>query len=244
MSFDDLEDYISFLSKNNDLLEIEENVDPYLELTYILDREQYNGRNKTILFTNVKNSQIPVIGNIFSNERKMEWILGDKPYEVGMRMRNLIRPPEESDSMISRGLEMLRELSGLRPKIHGSIPSSMKVLDKVDLDRYPICTTWPKDGGPFITLPVVITKDPLTGTRNAGMYRLQKFDSETLGMHWQIHKGGSQHMQNAQDQKKIMDVAVTIGTDPLTIFSSVAPLPDPFDEFSFSGLISGKELIW
>lgn len=242
MTFDDLQDYISFLKKNNDLISVEEVVDPYLELTYIMDREEYSGRNKSILFQNVKNSQIPVIGNLFSGQRKMEWILGQKPYDIGMKLRNLIRPPGESESMISRGLEMLRELSGLRPKIHTSLPSSTKVLDKVDLDRYPICTTWPKDGGPFITLPIVITKNPVTGQRNAGMYRLQKYDNETLGMHWQIHKGGSQNMQDSREKKEVMDVAVTIGSDPLTIFSAVAPLPDPFDEFSFSGLISGKRI--
>jgi len=242
MTFDDLQDYISFLKKNNDLISVEEVVDPYLELTYIMDREEYSGRNKAILFQNVKNSQIPVIGNLFSGQRKMEWILGQKPYDIGMKLRNLIRPPGESESMISRGLEMLRELSGLRPKIHTSLPSSTKVLDKVDLDRYPICTTWPKDGGPFITLPIVITKNPVTGQRNAGMYRLQKYDNETLGMHWQIHKGGSQNMQDSREKKEVMDVAVTIGSDPLTIFSAVAPLPDPFDEFSFSGLISGKRI--
>ena len=109
-----------------------------------------------------------------------------------------------------------------------------------DLNRYPICRTWPKDAGKFITLPLVITKNPVTGERNAGMYRMQVYDSETTGMHWHIHKGGSQHF--LLQGKKEMDVAVVIGSDPLTMFSAVAPLPEYLDEFSFVGLVSKKRM--
>ncbi|MHB1440560.1 MAG: menaquinone biosynthesis decarboxylase [Cuniculiplasma sp.] len=240
MTFEDLPDFINNRRKNDDLLEIEDEIDPYLELTWFLNEEERVGRGKTILFNHVKGSDIPVVGNIFSTHEKMNAILGDTPENVGMGMRNLIRPPKESESLIGRGLEMLKELGGLRPKLHDRLPSSYRILDTVDLTKYPFCTTWPDDAAPFLTLPVVITKDPETGMKNAGMYRMQMYDSETMGMHWQIHKDGSRHYQDYKEKGKIMDVSVTLGTDPLTIFSSVAPLPEPLDEFSFSGLISKK----
>ena len=142
--------------------------------------------------------------------------------------------------MISRGIEMWRELSGVRPKVSSSMGGGYEELDKVDLGRYPICRTWPADAGRFITMPIVITKDPVTGERNAGMYRMQVYDQETTGMHWHIHKGGSSHY--LEQGKQPMQVAVVIGADPLTMFSAVAPLPDNIDEFSFTGLISKKRM--
>ena len=242
MVYEDLRDFVEDRRKKNDLLEIDQSTDPKLELTWILSEEERVGSGKTMLFNNVKNSDIPVVGNIFSTHGKMNDILGSTPEEIGQGLKNLIRPPGEKDSLIGRGLEILKELGGLRPKYHEKLPSSHHLLDKVDLDRYPICTTWPEDAAPFITLPVVITQDPQTKLKNAGMYRMQKYDSETLGMHWQIHKDGSRHYQDYKEKGKIMDVSVSLGTDPLTIFSAVAPLPEPLDEFSFCGLISRKRV--
>ncbi len=188
MTYDDLQDFISDRKKKNDFIQIDDEVSTELELTWILSEEERTGKGRTILFDNVKGYDIPVVGNIFSTQEKMNSILGDTPENIGNAMRNLIRPPKESESLIGRGMEMLKELGGLRPKLHDRLPSSYSVIDSVDLDRYPICTTWPDDAGPFITLPVVITSDPETGRKNAGMYRMQKYDSETMGMHWQIHK--------------------------------------------------------
>ena len=238
MTYDDLQDFISDRKKKNDFIQIDDEVSTELELTWILSEEERAGKGRTILFDNVKGYDIPVVGNIFSTQEKMNSILGDTPENIGNAMRNLIRPPKESESLIGRGMEMLKELGGLRPKLHDRLPSSYSVIDSVDLDRYPICKTWPDDAGPFITLPVVITSDPETGRKNAGMYRMQKYDSETMGMHWQIHKDGAKHFDEYKEKGKIMNVSVTLGTDPLTIFSAVAPLPDPLDEFSFWGLIS------
>lgn len=238
MSYEDIHDFIRDRQNKDDLINVDNEIDPNLELTWFLSEEERAGKGKTMVFHHVKGSHIPVVGNIFSTWSKMRDILGDEPENIGNGFRNLIRPPGEKGSLIGRGLEMLRELGGLKPKLHERLPSTHTVLESVDLDRYPICTTWPEDAGPFITLPVVITRDPETGVKNAGMYRLQKFDNETLGMHWQIHKDGSRHYQDYKEKGKIMDVAVVLGTDPLTIFSSVAPLPEPLDEFSFHGLVS------
>ncbi|MFG1460058.1 MAG: menaquinone biosynthesis decarboxylase [Thermoplasmataceae archaeon] len=240
MQFEDLHDYIQHLAKLNYLRVISDEVDPDLELTQILSEEQRAGGSKTLVFEKVKGSSVPAVGNIFSTMDKMKLILGDDPQAIGERLRNLTRMPEQSESMISRGFEMWRELGGVRPKISSGLPGNYQEMEKVDLARYPICRTWPKDAGKFITLPLVITKNPVTGERNAGMYRMQVYDSETTGMHWHIHKGGSQHF--LLQGKKEMDVAVVIGSDPLTMFSAVAPLPEYLDEFSFVGLVSKKRM--
>ncbi|MGP6240302.1 menaquinone biosynthesis decarboxylase [Cuniculiplasma sp. SKW4] len=242
MAYEDIEEFIEDRKKKGDLIEVEDEIDTYLELTWLLSEEEREGRGRTFLFKNPKGYEIPVVGNIFSTQEKMNEILGDTPFNVGQNLRNLIRPPKENESMIGRGLEMLRELGGLRPKIHDKLDGDHIVLDKVDLETLPICTTWPQDAAPFVTLPVVITKDPVTGVKNAGMYRMQMYDSETMGMHWQIHKDGSRHFLENKEKGKIMDVSVSLGTDPLTIFSAVAPLPEPLDEFSFWGLISKKRM--
>ncbi len=122
----------------------------------------------------------------------MREILGGDPMDIGMHLRSIVKPPDDTESLIGRGLSMLRELGGLRPKVVDGFGSSHRVLEEVDLYRYPICRTWPQDAGPFITLPLVITRNPETGQRNVGMYRMQVYDSETTGMHWHIHKGGAQ----------------------------------------------------
>ncbi|MEM0155836.1 MAG: UbiD family decarboxylase, partial [Thermoplasmataceae archaeon] len=242
MSFEDLRDFIQYSIKNNSLIRVEDEVNPDLELTHMLSEEERVGMGRTMLFTNVKGSEVPAVGNIFSTQEKINAILGSTPLEIGTGLTDLVRIPDDTESMLSRGMEMYRQLGGAKPKVHQSFGSEHTVLDKVDLTRYPICRTWPQDASPFITLPVVITKNRETGQRNVGMYRMQVYDSETTGMHWHIHKGGAGHFSESRRAKEPMDVAVVLGTDPLTIFSAVAPLPDGIDEFSFQGIISKKRL--
>jgi 4-hydroxy-3-polyprenylbenzoate decarboxylase len=242
MSFEDLRDFIQYSMKNNSLIRIEDEVSPNLELTHMLSEEERAGRGRTMLFTSVKGSEVPAVGNIFSTQEKMNAILGSTPLEIGTGLTDLVRIPDDTESMISRGMEMYRQLGGAKPKVHPSFGSDHTVLDRVDLTRYPICRTWPLDAAPFITLPVVVTKNRETGQRNVGMYRMQVYDPETTGMHWHIHKGGAGHFSESRRAKEPMDVAVVLGTDPLTIFSAVAPLPDGIDEFSFQGIISRKRM--
>ncbi|MCL4328891.1 MAG: menaquinone biosynthesis decarboxylase [Candidatus Thermoplasmatota archaeon] len=241
MPFEDLHDYLDFLTKKKDLLVIDDPVDPEIELTYVLSEEQKLGKGRTVLFNNVRGSFVPAVGNLFATGAKMEAILGATPSEIGNRLQNLVKIAQGGESFLSKGFELMRELSGVRPKISSSLPSNYETLSGVDLGRYPICKTWPDDGGRFITLPLVVTKDPITGERNAGMYRMQVYDSETTGMHWHIHKGGAEHF-SGHGKKEKMEAAVVIGADPLTMFSSVAPIPNGLDEFSFTGLISKSRL--
>ena len=240
MGYEDLHEYMEFLEKNKDLVRIDDPVDPDLELTYLLSEEERIGKGRALLFNKVQGSDSPCVGNLFSTTEKMNAVLGGDPLEIGARLRNLVRVPDNTESMISRGMEMLRELGGIRPKVSSGFGSSHNSLEKVDLNRYPIPRTWPQDAGRYITMPLVITRDPVTGQSNVGMYRMQVMDSETTGMHWQIHKGGAEHGRESRERKEPMDVAVVLGSDPLSIFSAVAPLPDGIDEFSFRGLLAKK----
>ena len=243
MPFEDLHEYVEFLSRKNDLIVVNDQVNPDLELTQILSEEERVGKGRAIYFKNVKGREIPALGNIFATREKMEAILGDTAANIGNRLKSLLRLPDPSESMISRGIEMLREAGGARPKLSTTMGIGIHEMEKVDLYRYPITRTWPQDKAPFITLPLVITKNPVTGEKNIGMYRMQVYDSETTGMHWHIHKDGAEHYDRTRiGGKKTMDVAVVLGTDPLTMFSAVAPLPSMIDEFSFSGLIAKRRL--
>ena len=141
MIFEDLREYLDYLRKTGNLKEMDQEVDPNLELTYILSEEERVGKSSAILFNSVKNSEIPAVGNLFSTAERMELILGGKPEEIGNSLQNLIRVPDDTDSMISRGLEMMKQLGGVKPKISSSMGSSHSTLDKVDLGRYPILQT-------------------------------------------------------------------------------------------------------
>ena len=242
MVFADLGDYLDALRVKSMLRDVDVPVDPDLELTHILSEEQRVGKKTTILFNNVRGFDIPAVGNLFSDWERMKMVLGDEPENIGNRLLGLIQVPSDTDSLISKGLQMMKELGGIKPKVSSSMGSSHTIIEKPELSRYPICKTWPGDAGRFITLPVVVSRDPETGHRNVGMYRLQLYDDETLGMHWQIHKGGAEHYHDYSEKKKPMEVAVVLGTDPLTIFSAVAPLPNGLDEFSFAGLVSRKKM--
>ncbi len=241
MVFEDLRDYLNFLEKSRELIHVKEEVDPNLELTYILSEEERIGKKRAMVFDNVKGYNMPVAGNLFSTDKRIEYILGDTPYNIGLKLKNLVRIPDDTESMISRGLEMMKELSGIKPKVSQRKDSEFNIMDP-DLSRYPITKNWPDDGGKYITMPLVITRDPDTGQRNVGTYRMQVYDNETTGMHWQIHKGGAEHFSGYKNENRKMDVAVAIGVDPLTFFSSIAPLPNGIDEFAFRGLLAKKHL--
>ena len=129
MTFDDLNEFIKYQENNNDLVRINEEVDPELELTYILSEEERIGKKRTMLFNNVKGSSMPVIGNIFSSDKKIEAILGDTPYNIGLKLKNIVRIPDDTESMISRGLEMLKEMSGIKPKVYSRKNSEFEVVE-------------------------------------------------------------------------------------------------------------------
>jgi 4-hydroxy-3-polyprenylbenzoate decarboxylase len=183
---------------------------------------------------------MPVLINAMGSAQRMAWALGiNKLDELCERMSSMVRPevPHGVLETISKVGE-LSEVVRYRPKTIERGPCQEVVLtdSQVNLDMLPVITCWPGDGGPYITLPMVISRDPKRGSRNVGMYRLQVYDRNTIGMHWQIHKGGAEHQRVALEQKrKRIEVAVAIGCDPATMYAASAPLPPGIDEIMFAG---------
>ena len=238
MAFADLRDWLDALRSAGELHEVTAEVDPYLEIAEITDRVT-KAEGPALLFTNVKGSDMPLVINQFGTERRMCMALGvDSLDELSERVAQVLEmaPPEGMMDKI-RALGKLKSLADSRPKVVSSGVCQQIVLDPPSLDGLPIMTCWPQDGGPFITLPAVITKDPRTGMRNVGMYRVQKFDATTTAMHWQIHKDAAADWRGMGER---MDVAIALGVDPITAYSASAPLPKHIDEFMMAGFLRGS----
>lgn len=239
--YKNLGEFVAFLEKRGELKRIRVPVSPVLEITEITDRvSKSHEHNYALLFEKVHGSDMPLLINAMGSANRMAWALGLTDLEqLRQRMRNLVRlqMPQGFLDTISK-LGELSELIRYRPRLVESGPCQEVVYTgaEVNLTRLPVLTCWPGDGGPYITLPMVISRDPKHGTRNVGMYRLQVYDRKTVGMHWQIHKGGAEHQRIAQEQGlERMEVAVAIGCDPACIYAGSAPLPPGIDEIMFAG---------
>src|SRR5215210_3832587 len=235
-----LRDWIALLERENELVRVDTEVDPHLEMTEIVDRTVKAG-GPALLFTNPKGSSHPLLINQFGTERRMCLAFGvEKLDDVAGRLEEVLemQPPQGLVEKV-RGLKRLKSIADSMPKTVRSGPAQEVVLqgDDVDLGLLPVQTCWPDDGGPFITLPAVITKDPKTGTRNVGMYRLQVLDRSSTAMHWQLHKDGRMDYL-ATDGR--LDVAVALGLDPVTAYSASAPLPKHIDELMLAGFLKGE----
>jgi 4-hydroxy-3-polyprenylbenzoate decarboxylase len=238
MAFNDLRDWLDHLRHEGELHEVTAQVDPNLEITEITDRVTKAG-GPALLFRDVKGSSLPLLINQFGTERRTCMAFGvDSLDELGARIQGVLEmtPPEGIGEKI-RALGKLKSLADSRPKTVRSGPCQEVVLDPPDLDALPIMTCWPEDGGPFITLPAVITKDPRSGMRNVGMYRIQKFSPDTTAMHWQIHKDAAADWRGMGER---MDVAVALGLDPITAYTASAPLPKHIDELMLAGFLRGE----
>jgi 4-hydroxy-3-polyprenylbenzoate decarboxylase len=236
----DLRDWIALLEREGELLRIDAEVDPHLEITEIVDRTVKSG-GPALLFEKPKGSELPLLINQFGTERRMALAFGvERLDDVGQKLADVLelQPPEGLRDKIS-GLLKLKSIADSRPKSVRSGACQEVVLtgDDVNLDLLPIQTCWPDDAAPFITLPAVITNDPRTGGRNVGMYRMQKIDRRSTFMHWQIHKDGRMDYL-ATDGR--LDVAVAIGLDPVTAYSASAPLPKHIDELMVAGFLRGE----
>lgn len=187
-------------------------------------------------------NDIPVAINALGSRRRMSMALGCEDFEEHAdRLRDLLKPevPKGAFDALRQLPRMFREIKTVPPKTVSSGLCQEIVLqgDEVDLTKLPILTCWPEDGGPYITLPLVFTYDPSTGKRNVGMYRIQVYDRNTTGMHWQMHKTGMRHMEAAGEAGKRIEVAVVLGGDPAYTFSAIAPLPPGIDEMLFAGFL-------
>ncbi|OGW36902.1 MAG: menaquinone biosynthesis decarboxylase [Nitrospirae bacterium RBG_13_39_12] len=242
MIYNDLREFTGFLEDKKELVRIKTEVDPVLEVTEIADRiSKKNG--PAILFEKVKGSQIPLVMNIFGSYQRMSWALGVQDFvAINQRFASLLKV--EHDLQLRQKLEVLKELYKLgtsKPKEVKRAPCQQEVKESnFSLFDYPILQCWPEDGGRFITLPLVITKDPETSKQNMGMYRMQVFDEKTTGMHWHTHHDGAVNYRKTAKLGKKMEVAVALGGDPITIFSATAPLPYGIEELFFAGFLRKK----
>jgi 4-hydroxy-3-polyprenylbenzoate decarboxylase len=239
--YKNLGEFVAFLEKQGDLRRIRAPVSSVLEITEITDRvSKSRDQNYALLFENVRGSDMPLLINAMGTAQRMAWALGlDDLEQLRHRMSNMVRPevPRGFLATLSK-LGELSEVVRYRPRMVESGPCQDVVLtgEEVNLTQLPILTCWPDDGGPYITLPMVISRDPKSGSRNVGMYRLQVYDRNTIGMHWQLHKGGAEHQRVAQEKgTERMEVAVAIGCDPASIYAGSAPLPPGIDEIMFAG---------
>ena len=243
MSYQNLRQFITALESAGELQRISVEVDPYLEITEIADRVSKAG-GPAILFENVKSSTFPLLINAFGSYNRMQMALNCTSLdEIGARIQKLLKtqPPGGLMDKIKM-LFTLKEIAGMMPHKVKRAPCQEKVFvpDSALLDLLPILTCWPHDGGPFITLPLVVTKDPDTGTQNLGMYRMHKFDKATTGMHWQYNKDGARHFRKYQALNQRMDVAVALGGSPATTYASTAPVPPELDELALAGFINNR----
>ena len=232
-------DFARSLEKIGELHRVSVEVDPYLEITEIA-RRAIRERNQALLFERVKGSPYPVVINAMASELRCELALNKHPAQLGEELIAFlgdVLPPRPSAFVKHRGLTR-RFLS--TPVRHVSSSIVQQVVETPDLDSLPVLTCWPEDGGRFLTLPQVITYDPRSGKRNMGMYRMQVFDRQTTGMHWQIQKGGGFHYSQAEKMGQPLELAVALGTDPALLLATIAALPENIDEAMFAGFLRGR----
>lgn len=228
-----------------ELQRISAEVDPRFEITEITDRvSKTEGGGKALLFEHVKGSEYPVLMNMMGSDRRMAMALGvDNLDDISQRIDNLLKEvmsPKNTLMDKLRMLPLLQDVAKWFPRKVSGRGECQEVVwqgDDVDLTKLPILTSWPYDGGAFITLPMVCTLDPETGIPNMGMYRMQIFDNKTTGMHWHCHKTGARHYEGYKRLGKRMPVSVAIGGDPTYAYSATAPMPDNMDEMLLAGML-------
>ncbi len=238
----DLRTFIDSLHKENEIAEISAKVDPYLEIAEI-HRRVIASAGKALLFTNVKGSDFPIVTNLFGTNRRIDLAFGRKPLDLVRRM------VEAAEQLLPPKLHKLwqhRDLARVALKIGTKQTSKAPVLERrqaqPDLTRLPFLQLWHEDGGHFNTLPLVYTESPSTGKHNLGIYRMQRYDTLTTGMHWQIGKGGGFHYFEAEEQNKNLPVTVFLGGAPAMILSAVAPLPEGVPELMLASLLAGEKI--
>jgi len=248
-----LREFVEVLRRNGELAVVSAPVDPYLEMAEIADRASKAG-GPALLFERpvpaalagsapppnahrFTGPPMPVLMNQFGSTRRLELALGAPLDELAARIGDLVelQVPKGLVGKV-KALGQLRELASFAPKVVSKAAFREVAADPPDLGRLPVLTTWPRDGGAFVTLPVCVTKDR-EGRRNAGMYRLQVFDERTTGMHWHVHHDGAANFRQADGR---LEVAVALGTDPTVTYAATAPLPPGIDEFMFAGFLRGR----
>lgn len=240
--FPDLRTFLDRLRQDNDLVEVAAPVDAHLEAAEI-HRRVIAARGPALLFTNVTGADFPLVTNLFGTPRRAELAFGERPLRLIKRIVQLaetLLPPTPGKLWGAR--DVGRELLRVGMRRQGSGPVTEVITSDVRLDRMPIVTSWPEDGGPFITLPLVYTQHPARPGHNLGMYRLHVHDRHSTGMHWQIGKGGGFHYAVAEARNDALPATVFLGGPPALILSAIAPLPENVPELMLASLIAGERL--
>lgn len=247
MAYKSLRAFVDALEKAGELIRIKTFVDPVLEIAEITDRvSKTPDRNKALLFENT-GTGFPLLINSMGNEHRMCMALGvNELDDVAKEIEGLLKTMTAPKNGLLEKLALLPQLgkfaSWMPKSVSGRGECQQVVMEKPDLSKLPILKCWPKDGGRFITLPAIHTKDLLNGTRNIGMYRMQVFTDTMTGMHWHKHKVSARHYNEYKRQGKIMPVAVALGGDPVYTYSATAPLPENVDEYMLAGFLRKKRV--
>ena len=241
----DLNDFLSDLDKRKLLARIKEPVSPDLEIAAVTDRtSKMAGGGPALLFEQPAGFNMPVASNVFGSLERMCLALGVKSLdELAIEINQLMTPQMPEGIMDAlKMLPMVGRLRDLMPKTVKDAPCQEIVRRDGTLDELPILKCWPEDGGRFITLPLVFTRDPETGMRNIGTYRMQVFDGRTTGMHWQRHKGGAQHYRVAERLGRRLEVAVALSPEPVLTYCATAPMPEGLDELILGGFLAKRRI--
>jgi len=247
MGYRNQQQFIDALEKEGELLRIKIFVDPKLEMAEITDRmSKEPGGGKALLFENT-GYDFPVLMNAYGSEKRMCMALGVQHLDdVAKEIENLFKLLAAPKDGLLDKLKMLPKLSQFAswmPTVKSGRGECQEiVMREPDITKLPVITCWPKDGGPFVTLPVIHTKDPNTNTRNVGMYRMQIFGPTLTGMHWHKHKVSAKHFSEYKKLNKRMPVAVALGGDPVYAYSATAPLPENVDEYMLAGFLRKKKV--
>ncbi|HMR93381.1 MAG TPA: menaquinone biosynthesis decarboxylase [Chitinophagaceae bacterium] len=247
MAYKNQQAFIRALEEAGELVRIKTYVNPRLEIAEITDRvSKMPGGGRALLFENT-GYDFPVLMNAYGSQRRMCMALGvDHLDDVAKEIEGLfalLASPKESLLDKLKLLPKLSQFASWMPKVKkGRGECQEVVMTAPDITKLPVITCWPKDGGPFVTLPVIHTKDPLTGHRNVGMYRMQVFGPALTGMHWHRHKVSAKHFNEYKKLNKRMPVAVTLGGDPAYAYSATAPLPENVDEYMLAGFLRKKKV--
>ena len=236
-----IQHFIDELEKAGELKRVKTEVDTNLEIAEILRRVSYTD-GPAVLFENVRDYEIPVLGNALGSIKRLEIGLETKDFsEIGQRIADMTKM--EIPSGVFNKIRKLPELSKMSesfPKLEKSGPVTDIINNSPTFDKIPILKSWPKDAGKFITFGLVATKHPETGVRNLGVYRIQIIDDTHALMHWQKHKRGAAHHDLLKEKNNKIEAAIIIGGEPATVFSAVAPVPEGLDKYLFAGITRKK----
>lgn len=237
-----LRHFIKRLRAEDEIVDVHEEVDPHLEIAEI-HRRVAAADGPALFFHRVKDSSFPVVTNLFGSRRRVDLAFPSRPENIIAKLVELLTgsfPPKPSELWRQRGT--LKNLLALGTKRQTHPPVMERMLSPPDLEILPMLKTWPEDGGHFITLPLVYTEPPGGGPPNLGMYRIQRYDKQTTGLHFQIQKGGGFHFYQAEAQNRPLPVTIFIGGAPALILSAITPLPENIPEILIAGLMQGQKL--